>query len=110
MKNYEVSFNAVGVWETLDETMCVPANNAQEAMELIIDYMIDIDINAYSGGPIDLNAPDYIYNDKNEVDRDQIEQHYRSYGWKAQEIIYTDNGEQKEDDFGVPIYGEPEYL
>lgn len=116
MKKYRVEFNTTGfyqgqgVFEVLDETSEVEATNAQEAIESVIEWMIDFEATAYPDDVRDLNAPNYIYNENGEVDRSRIEEHIKSYAWIAKEILYDENGEQLTDDYNIPLYGEVKTL
>ena len=98
MKKYRVEFNTTGfysgqgIFEVLDETAEVEAENANEAIELCIDYFVDNDINAY-GGTYDLDAPEYIYDDNGNKDVDAIREQYNNYAWIAQEITVNEHGE-----------------
>lgn len=106
MKKYRVEFNTTGfysgqgIFEVLDETEEVEAENANEAIELCIDYLVDSDINAY-GGTYDFDAPEYIYDDNGNIDVDTIREQYNNYAWIAQEITIDEHGET--------VFGEIEY-
>lgn len=81
---YRVEFNETGfysgqgVWNVLDETAEIKADNAQEAIELCIDWMIDTALNT--------NHID------NELDADKIREEIESYAWRASEIITDEYG------------------
>lgn len=106
MKKFRVEFNTTGfyegqgIFEVLDETAEVEAENANEAIELCIDYMVDTDINAYGGAYYE-DAPEYVYNEDGELDADAIREYYNNYAWTAQEITV--------DEYGDEVFGEIEY-
>ncbi|MCR5540076.1 MAG: hypothetical protein K6F71_04475 [Ruminococcus sp.] len=106
MKKYRVEFNTTGfyqgqgVFEVLDETAEVEADNAQEAIECCIDWFVDTDINAY-GGTYDADAPEYIYDENGDIDADQIREHYEDMAWIAMEILVDEDGNE--------YYGDAEY-
>lgn len=103
-KKYRVEFNTTGfysgqgIFETLDEIAEIEAENAQEAIELAIDWMCDAVFNAYSTN--EDGAADYMYNDNGEIDYDKIMEHINEYAWRAQEISHDEYG---------PVYGDYEY-
>lgn len=79
---YRVEFNDTGfysgqgIWTVLDETAEVEAENAEEAVELIIDWMIEQGIH---------------YNPNNQT-YEEIEREIKSYAWRAAEIIKDEYG------------------
>lgn len=103
-KIYRVEFNETGfysgqgIFETLDEIAEVEAENAQEAIELAIDWMCHTEYDAYSTN--EDGAADYMYNDNGEIDYDKIREHIDGYAWSAQEITHDEYG---------PIFGDREY-
>lgn len=78
---YRVEFNDTGfysgqgVWVALDETE-VEAENAQEAIELTIDWMIE-------------EAKNYNPNNKSD---EELETEINGYAWRAAEIIKDEYG------------------
>lgn len=74
-KMYRVEFNETGfyqgqgVFQVLDETAEITAENAQEAIELAIDWFVEHDI------------------DYGNIDCDELRKKYEEYAWRAYEII-----------------------
>lgn len=72
---YRVEFNETGfykgqgVFTVLDETDYITADNAQEAIELVIDWFVENDV------------------DYGEIDCDELRKKYEGYAWRAYEII-----------------------
>lgn len=106
MKKFRVEFNTTGfysgqgIFECLDETAEVEADNAKEAIELCVDYMVETDVNAF-GNVYDADAPEYVYNEDGELDADAIREYYNNFAWIAQEITI--------DEYGDKVFGEIEY-
>jgi len=81
-KTFRVEFNETGyysgqgIWTALEETTEVKAETAEEAVELIIEWMIDESIQ---------------YNPDNKT-YDQIEKEIRNYAWRAAEEIKNEYG------------------
>jgi len=75
MKKFRVEFNETGfyqgqgIWAVLDETDNIEADTAQEAIELVIDWFVENDV------------------DYGEIDCDEIRTKYEEYAWRAAEII-----------------------
>lgn len=81
MRTYRVEFNITGfiygqgIWECLDETAEVLAENSQEAIESCIEWMTDVDYQS------DLSR-----------EYDDVKTEISSYAWRASEIKYDDEG------------------
>lgn len=104
LKKYRVEFNTTGfysgqgVFETLDEIAEVEAENAQEAIELTIDWMIHSTYDMWNAD--EENAPEGFINADGELDFDRVEDHVREFAWRAQEISHDEYGS---------VYGDYEY-
>lgn len=85
-KMFRVEFNETGFYQgqgiftVLDETAEITADDAKEAIDLCIDWMVENDI------------------DYGNIDCDEIRAKYENYAWIAYEII---NGEY---DYRKPLY------
>ena len=113
MKKYRVEFNTTGfyagqgVFETLDEIAEIEAENAQEAIERSIDYMVETERAAYEDLYDDAN--DWAYDDDGNVNVDAVRERIEAWAWHACELIYDEDGNRVYDEYGVPVYGEAEY-
>lgn len=76
MKKYRVEFNTSGfwnegVWEVLDETAEVKADDPVEAIDCIIDWMVDTEIQYR----------------EDEASTDELRAELEDYAWRAAEIL-----------------------
>lgn len=70
MKKFRVEFNesgfyqGAGIWEVLDETAEVTAESAQQAIECVVDYLLEDDENAneYAYRASEIINGEYDYN------------------------------------------------
>ena len=113
VKKYRVEFNMTGFYsgqgtfETLDEIAEIEAENAQQAIECSIDYMVETECAAYEDLYDESN--DWAYDEDGNVNVDAVRNRIENWAWYACKLIYDEGGNRVYDDYGTPVYGEAEY-
>ena len=113
VKKYRVEFNETGfysgqgIFETLDEIAEIEAENAQEAIEYSIDYIVESECVGYED--IYDESNDWAYDEGGNVNVDAVRDRIENWAWYACELIYDEDGNRVYDEYGTPVYGDAEY-